>query len=297
MLRIYYLILVISFFSNCQSDSLDPAAQVTTLAIPIKTLKIVNVTPLDKVIGETSGVINFDGRIITHNDSGGEAALYEIDIANGQVKRSVIIKNAKNIDWEDITQDDNYIYLCDIGNNSNTRKDQVIYKISKSDYLKNKEVIAEIIEISFTEQTNFTKSNKETNFDAEAVVSLGDYLFLFTKNWGDLKTSVYKIPKEKGVYKLQRTGSYDIKGLVTGADYSKNNDTILLTGYSSFIPFVVIITNFPQDNPLGGKIEKKRLNVNGSLQIEGIAANPDGSYYLTAEKMTGFTAMLYRLTY
>ncbi len=297
MLRIFYLILVISFFSNCQSDSLDPVAQVTTPAIPIKTLKIVNVTPLDKVIGETSGIINFNGRIITHNDSGGEAVLYEIEIANGQVKRSVIIKNAKNIDWEDITQDDDHIYMCDIGNNSNTRKDQIIYKISKSDYLINKEVIAEKIEISFTEQTNFAKSNKETNFDAEAVVSLGDYLFLFTKNWGDFKTSVYKIPKEKGVYKLQRTGSYDIKGLVTGADYSKNNDTILLTGYSSFIPFVVIITNFPQDNPLGGKIEKKRLNVNGSLQIEGIAANPDGSYYLTAEKMTGFTAMLYRLTY
>lgn len=296
MFRIWFLSFLIISFSNCQSDSLDPVNTVTP-AIPKIKIKIVNVTSLDKLIEETSGIINFNGRMITHNDSGGEAALYEIDITNGQVKRSVIIKNANNIDWEDITQDDDYIYLCDIGNNSNTRKDQIIYKISKSDYLKNKEVIAEKIEISFTEQTNFAKSNKETNFDAEAVVSLGDYLFLFTKNWGDLKTSVYKVPKEKGVYKLQRAGSYDINGLVTGADYSKNNDTILLTGYSSFIPFVAIITNFPQDNPLGGKIEKKQLNVNGSLQIEGVAANPDGSYYLTAEKMTGFTAMLYKLTY
>ena len=61
------------------------------------------------------------------------------------------------------------------------------------------------------------KSNKETNFDAEAVVSIGNNLFLFTKNWGDLKTSVYKVPKEKGVYKLKTIGSYHINGLVAGA--------------------------------------------------------------------------------
>ncbi|MCD6544741.1 MAG: hypothetical protein J7K34_09555 [Flavobacteriaceae bacterium] len=74
-----------------------------------------------------SGIINFDGRIITHNDSGGEHALYEIDILNGSVKRTVIIKNAQNKDWEDICQDDNFIYICDIGNNSNNRNIQSNY--------------------------------------------------------------------------------------------------------------------------------------------------------------------------
>jgi len=37
--------------------------------------------------------------------------------------------------------------------------------------------------------------------------------------------------------------------------------------------------------------------VNGSVQIEGVAANPDGSFNLSAEEMTGFTAMLYKLFY
>ncbi len=291
MFRILFLSVLISIFSNCQSDDLDTSSSVT------KSIKTINITSLDNAVSETSGIINFDGRIITHNDSGGEHALYEIDISNGSIKRTVIIKNAQNKDWEDICQDDNFIYICDIGNNSNNRKDQTIYKISKTDYLKNKEVIAEKIKISYLEQTKFTKSNKETNFDAEAVVSVGNNLFLFTKNWGDLKTSVYKIPKEKGVYKLKTIESYDINGLVTGAAYNKSKKTIMLTGYSSFIPFVVKITNFYEENPLSGKIEKNRINVNGSVQIEGIAANPDGSFYLSAEEMTGFTAMLYKLSY
>ena len=291
MLRNFFLSLLISFFSCCQSDDLKVNDSVK------ESIKVINVTSFDKILSETSGIINFDGKIITHNDSGGEAALYEIDIVNGKVKRTVNIKNAKNIDWEDIAQDDFFIYICDIGNNSNTRKDQTIYKISKLDYLNNKEVIAEKIEISFIEQTDFTRSNKKTNFDAEAVVNVGDNLFLFTKNWGDQKTSVYKVPKEKGIYKLKRISSFNIKGLITGADYSKSKNTIVLTGYNNFLPFIVKITSFNNMDPLSGKIEKTGINVSGSLQIEGIAANPDGSFYLSAEEMTGFTAMLYKLTY
>ena len=291
MFRNCFFSLLISLFSNCQSDDLNTND-------PVKeSLKVVNITSLERALGETSGIINFDGRIITHNDSGGKSALYEIDITTGKIKKTVIIKNAQNRDWEDIAQDDQYIYICDIGNNSNIRKDQTIYKISKSDYLNNKEVIAEKIEISFMEQINFTKSNKNTNFDAEAVVNVGDDLFLFTKNWGDLKTSVYKVPKEKGKYKLKKISSFDIEGLITGADYSKSKNTIVLTGYNNFLPFIVRISNFNNNDPLSGKIEKKGINVNGSLQIEGIAANPDGSFYLSAEEMTGFTAMLYKLTY
>jgi len=291
MLRNFFLSLLISFFSCCQSDDLKVNDSVK------ESIKVINVTSFDKILSETSGIINFDGKIITHNDSGGEAALYEIDIVNGKVKRTVNIKNTKNIDWEDIAQDDFFIYICDIGNNSNTRKDQTIYKISKLDYLNNKEVIAEKIEISFIEQTDFTRSNKKTNFDAEAVVNVGDNLFLFTKNWGDQKTSVYKVPKEKGIYKLKRISSFNIKGLITGADYSKSKNTIVLTGYNNFLPFIVKITSFNNMDPLSGKIEKTGINVSGSLQIEGIAANPDGSFYLSAEEMTGFTAMLYKLTY
>ncbi|MCF6223589.1 MAG: hypothetical protein L3J34_07665 [Flavobacteriaceae bacterium] len=44
-------------------------------------LKIERITNLDNLISETSGLINFNGRLITHNDSGGKPSLYEIGMS------------------------------------------------------------------------------------------------------------------------------------------------------------------------------------------------------------------------
>ncbi|NOQ92738.1 MAG: hypothetical protein GQ552_08505 [Flavobacteriaceae bacterium] len=291
----YYLLkilLLISFLYNCQSDEIS-----LVVNNPSENFTIKKVTTLSSKIDETSGLINFNGRIITHNDSGDKPNLYEIDITSGKVIRTVTISNAVNIDMEDITQDENSIYLCDIGNNSNKRKNQTIYKISKADYLIKDKVVAEIIRIKYKEQINFTKTNRKTNFDAEAVVNINDELFLFTKNWGDLKTSVYKIPKGKGNYTLTKIDSFDINGLITAATYNENTKTVILTGYLDFKPFIVELTNFSSNSPLDGKIDKKSIVVSGSKQIEGITVNPDGSYYMSAEESSGFSAILYKLSY
>ncbi len=286
------MLLIIPLLCSCQSDENDLVVDSANRKLTIK-----KVTTLSSKINETSGLINFNGRIITHNDSGGDPNLYEIDIATGNVIRTVTVSNAVNIDMEDIAQDENYIYLCDIGNNSNNRKDQTIYKISKVGYLSKNQVVAEMITIHYEEQVDFTKSSRNTNFDAEAVVNINDELFLFTKNWGDLKTSVYKIPKEEGDYTLAKVGSFDINGLITAAAYNKNTKVVMLTGYLNFTPFIVELTNFSPNNPLDGKIDKKSIVVNGSIQIEAITANPDGSYYMSAEEITGFPAILYKISY
>jgi hypothetical protein len=47
--------------------------------------------------------------LVTHNDSGNQANLYEIDASTGIVIRTVCITNATNVDWEDIAQDASYI--------------------------------------------------------------------------------------------------------------------------------------------------------------------------------------------
>jgi len=120
------LLLLISLLYNFQSGDTSSVVNDTNKKLIIK-----KVTTLSPKIEETSGLINFNGRIITHNDSGGEPSLYEIDISSGNVIRTVAISNAVNKDIEDIAQDENYIYLCDIGNNSNKRKDQTIYKLVK----------------------------------------------------------------------------------------------------------------------------------------------------------------------
>jgi hypothetical protein len=260
-------------------------------------IEITKVVDLSSIINETSGLINFDGRLITHNDSGSEPILYEININSGEINREVKISNVTAVDIEDIAQDENFIYVCDIGNNSNDRKDQAIYKISKNDYINKSEVVAELISINYKEQTDFSKSSNATNFDAEAVVVMGNELFLFTKNWGDFKTSVYRIPTQAGAYQIAEVDSYNIEGLITGADYNEVNNTIIMTGYNGFIPFVVELSEFTDNNPLNGTIEKSSIALTGSRQIEAIAVNPDGSYYISAEESLGSPAVLYKMIY
>lgn len=260
-------------------------------------IEITKVVDLSSIINETSGLINFDGRLITHNDSGSEPILYEININSGEINREVKISNVTAVDIEDIAQDENFIYVCDIGNNSNTRRNQAIYKINKNDYLNKSEVIAEIISISYKEQTDFSQSNKATNFDAEAVVVMGNELVLFTKNWGDFRTSVYRIPTQVGTYEITEVDNYNIEGLITGADYNKSNNTITMTGYRGIIPFVVKLSDFTENNPLNGAIEKNSIALTGSRQVEAIAVNPDGTYYLSTEASAGFSAALYKMIY
>ena len=118
---------------------------------------------------ETSGLLFLNGKIITHNDSGNNANLFEIDSLSGNLLRTISISNATNIDWEDITEDENHIYIADIGNNNGNRIDLKIYKILKSDFKKSTSVSAEIISFSYEDQTNFDSKPNGSNFDAESI--------------------------------------------------------------------------------------------------------------------------------
>ena len=86
---------------------------------------------LPDTVSETSGLIFHNGKLITHNDSGGRPELYEIDTTSLEITRTVTIENIENIDWEDIAQDDTHIYIGDFGNNGGDRTDLKIYKCLK----------------------------------------------------------------------------------------------------------------------------------------------------------------------
>lgn len=287
--NLFKIVVLIAIIYGCKSGNTKSGIQTNDTNITISEL-----TKLDKTINETSGLINFDNKLITHNDSGDQPNLYEVDPLNGAVLRTVFVENASNRDMEDIAQDENFIYLCDIGNNTNTRKDQTIYKIKKADYKTKDRVKAELITIQYKEQTDFSYSNRTSNFDAEAVISIGNNLFLFTKNWGDFKTSVYAIPKNAGNYEISSLAVTNVNGLITGADFDENKDRIVLTGYNQFNAFVVLLSDFT-NNPLDGKIQKIDLDISGSKQVEGVSYNPDGSYFLSAEESLGLPAVLYKM--
>ena len=262
----------------------------------VQAQELVEVTTLSSTINETSGLIYLNQRLITHTDSGGEAALYEIDTISGNYNRKVIIKNATNVDWEDICFDENYIYIGDFGNNLGSRTDLKIYRISISDYFsaENDEVNADIITYNYADQISFTPSLYSTNFDAEALISYNDSLYIFTKNWGDFKTNIYSIPKTPGNYQIHKIDQIESQGLITGATYSGSSKTLLLTGYI-LDSFVIEIQQFSNNQFSLGSIEKYSIQPIGSIQIEGITALDNNQYFLSSEGNSLGDAKLYRL--
>ncbi|WP_422080498.1 T9SS type A sorting domain-containing protein [Ulvibacterium sp.] len=237
---------------------------------------------LPGTVSETSGLIFYNGRLITHNDSGNEAKLFEIDTTSLQVVREVVISNAQNVDWEDISQDELYIYIGDFGNNLGIRRDLTIYRISKEEYTISDRVSAETISFEYEDQEDFS-NNGNSDWDAEALFVLGDELVVLTKQWLAFGTKAYGIPKTPGEYVAKKLGEYPINGLVTGATLNPNTDELYLTGYSFTLnPFLVRVQGGTQTTIFTENMERLNLDISPA-QIEGITYIDNDSYFLSSE--------------
>ena len=243
---------------------------------------IQSVGNLPEEIIETSGLIYYNGKLITHNDSGNAAELYELDFETLQITRTVRILNAENIDWEDIAQDENHIYIGDIGNNRGDRQDLGVIKIAKSDYDNSDEVNAERITFIYEDQTDFTTS-ENSDFDAEALFVFGEYLVVLTKQWQSGGTVAYRIPKAPGAFLAEPIGFYQVDGLVTGADFDAVSNSLYLIGYSQLLtPFFVEAPNV-SDLAIFGDEPKKTILGTGPAQMEAITFHNE-TLYVTSEE-------------
>lgn len=105
-------------------------------------------------LGEISGIVKsrtYDDVYWVHNDSGDAARLFALDsagrvimpdwlasrfygetaIVGKDVWPGLSIEQASNADWEDIALADGRLYIGDIGNNSNARRDLGIYVVNE----------------------------------------------------------------------------------------------------------------------------------------------------------------------
>ena len=267
------------------------------LPLLVTSQDISKVTSLNDDIAETSGLIFFENILITHNDSGGMNALYEINKSNGNIQRTVTINTATNIDWEDICQDDEYIYIGDFGNNNGNRTNLKIYKVLKSDYLNSTSISAEVIEFNYADQNDFISSPNNTNFDAEALIAYEGDLYIFTKNWIDRRTNIYKVPKNPGKYSVDKIDEFDSQGLITGGTFNPLGKKIVLTGYAGIKAFAIELSGFYDGKFSNGLTEKYNLDLpfTASFQIEAIDYFGAKNYYVSAEKNALGDATLYTL--
>lgn len=238
---------------------------------------------LDAKVIETSGLIKWNNHIWTHNDND-DIKLYALDTIDGSITQSVTLTNTYNTDWEEISQDANYVYVGDFGNNATgVRQNLRIFRIDKNSLLNNTPLV-DTIKFSYSNQTNFNpnRANK-TDFDCEAFVVSSDSIYLFTKQWLSNQTSLYVLPKTPGTYSARLKDSLNVQGLITGATYLESKRLIALCGYSSLLqPFLYLLYDFKGDDFFAANKRKIALSL-PFHQIEGIASSDGLKYFLSNE--------------
>lgn len=296
MKKILFTITILILFFSCKTQNKKNISQPR---LPENTT-VLRITPnsfvkeLPPKLNENSGMIFYRNLFWTFNDSGGKNTLYAFN-KKGQIKREIEIKNAKNVDWEDIAQDKNHIYIGDFGNNNGVRNNLKIYKINKKDITKKKngKVHSSEIEFEYANQETFHYSPLSAKFDCEAMIEFKDHLYLFTKDWSDRTTTVYKMPKKKGKYRVQPIDSFEVNGLVTGADISPDEKKIALIGYRNYNPYAWLFSNFPDDNFFKGENTYVQLEGIYDAQTEGICFIGNDSLAISCESTHAFAHQVF----
>ncbi len=263
-----------------------------------QTLK--EIVPLPHELDECSGMILFNNATYAAiNDGGNKPILYVFNLKNSSATKKILISNVANNDWEEVKSDDQYIYIGDTGNNGGTRQNLAIYKAKIDDVLGAGTVNAEKINFRYEGQTKFNDSNRH-NFDCEAFVVVGDSIYLFSKNRGDLGTDVYVLPNSPGSYAARKLDSFNAKGLITGADYRINHGKpeLALIGYSIsnhvYSPFLIHFTNFRGTQFFKGT--SHRITINRKLQAESVLFHDDQTVYISNEESKYEKGFIYGLS-
>lgn len=261
----------------------DPAATVNDGSCyynPANIKPLTGVT-LSAILSETSGLILWNGSLWTHNDNL-DTNIYRLDTIDGRFIQSYSLSGIENKDWEEISQDENFIYIGDFGNNSGDRKDLRIFRIAKNSLL-NRSPAIDSVRFTYPDQTDFTPSAYKTDFDCEAFIVSGDSIYLFTKQWVSNRTSLYSLPKEPGKYTARLRSSWDVNGLITGATFVPSRRIVVLAGYTDKLaPFLYLLYDFRGSDFFSGNKRKVEILL-PYHQVEGIATGDGVKYYISNE--------------
>lgn len=211
----YALATVVFLSTACASDPRIASGQVGTL---------------DQEISESSALVRstVDGDLFwTLNDSGNAPVLYAVSL-DGSMQGRVRILGVENVDWEAMTVDGaGNLYIADIGNNANSRRDMVIHVIEEPPPRGSREVrVLRSIPFSFPDQERFPDEAK-MNFDAESIFWWQGKLYIISKHRSDTRAGLYELDPESAVVtKLDET---EMGSMVTDAAVSRGGELAVLT--------------------------------------------------------------------
>lgn len=257
--------------------------------------KIKPLRNLGKVLKESSALEHFDNRFWSLNDGGNANAVYSFTQEKRSGIKEIGIHPSVNIDWESLSQDSGYFYIADIGDNLGRRDTLRIYLVSKENLLEGEGSVTDSISVMFSEKIPGSSGKDLSSFDCEAISVIGDSIYLFTKNWSDLTTSLYVIPRKPGTYRVSISSTLDVDFLVTGAGYCADSGDLWLIGYKRFHPVFMVIPDFISQKDR--KLSYMRFEYPGhiGMQVEGIVCTGNMNIFFTCEK-TFYPARLYKLS-
>ena len=227
-------------------------------------------------VSEASGLVESrsnPGTFYTHDDSGGEPAVYVL-ADDGSVVATQPVAGVVNRDWEDIAlgpdRAGRSIYIGEVGDNGGSRASISIYRIPEPDLGglppggSLPPVIPEIVDLVYPDGPR----------DAEAILvdPLSGDVYVITKR--EARARVYRAPAprfEGESVTLERVGDLSIGGVV-GADVCPDGQTVLLKTYPEVLAYV---SNSGVEAALAGEPARRFYEPQlSSFQDESIAADP-----------------------
>jgi len=245
-------------------------------------------------LNENSGLIYWNNKLVTFNDSGGANKIYFVD-QSGNIIQEITILNSQNIDWEAIAQSPDSIYIGDFGNNAGSRQNLCIYGVSKLDIINstNDTVTAVKSEFEYSDQLIFSNQYENHNYDCEAFFYENDSLHLFTKNWNNLYTKHYVVPTyNQNKFSASVRDSFFVDGLITDASLDSVNNRLLLLGYKNngsnfYTSFVYLLFDYTSNQYFSGN--KRRIEIGSMLEVsqtEGIAWLDSLTGFISSEEIS-----------
>ena len=141
----------------------------------------------------------------------------------------------------------------------------------------------ELIEFNYPEQVKFTTAYIQSQYDAEALISIDDYLIILTKNKLKKITEIYALPKIAGKYEAKKIGSLNTQSIITGGDYDPDTKLLALTGTLIFNEYYILkIEDFDLESKKDYKIDMYEIPI-GKTQVEAIKIIDSNTFWITSE--------------
>lgn len=253
---------------------------------------------LSSEIAETSGLLCLDdGKFLTLNDSGNPPVLFQLD-AMGRIL-SRIATTANNQDWEALALHQGELWIADIGNNAGQRTSLQLYHTQLAETVP-EALSVDTLTVQYP-QVALTKAMPyQHDLDAEALVSTGEQLLLFSKNWLGMQSQVYVVDTKTRTSVLKPVGSTTaLPGLITDAAYSAQHRVFVIAGYQNFRlnPLTFILSG--DFSPFLAVLDAQfrlitSVPIETGGQLEAVCLDQEHNIWLSQEKSTHQPAALWR---